>query len=69
MKSVIAKYPIKIGNVLISKGTKGETCDVIPIKIKNDFPNIEFKEGSSQILVKFPFVDECIVHIDQIKIV
>lgn len=66
MKSVTAKYPIKIGKILVPKGTVGTIADIE--EIRPHFPNIKCVEGSSQISVKFLDLEPCIVHISQLII-
>jgi len=68
MTSVTAKYPIKIGNTLVPKGTVGFIPNEPSDRIKSTFPNLVPNKDSQQVLVKFPNVDECIVHRTQVII-
>lgn len=66
MQSVIAKYPIKIGKVLVPAGTIGEVVDIK--NIQEYFPNIKYKANSKQILVSFLGLKACIIHTSQVII-
>jgi hypothetical protein len=57
---VKAKWPIKIGDVLVPAGTEGET--VAPTaRILEKFPGLREKPDGQMLLVKFPGLDECLV--------
>lgn len=64
MKTVISKYPIKIGPVLVPKGTLGEVANID--EMRESFPNITYKNNSTQIAIKFLGLNPCIVHVNQI---
>lgn len=64
MKTVTSKYPIKIGNVLVPKGTKGTLATLE--EVKKIFPNIKENQSSNQIAVKFLDLDWCIIHKSQL---
>ena len=64
MTKVIARYPIKIGEVLVPRGTAGEVADITDIQ--KDFPNIKYKNESEQVAVKFLGLKACIVHTSQL---
>jgi hypothetical protein len=64
MKTVIAKYPIKIGNVLVPKGAVGEIVDIE--EVRQNFPHISYKLNSKQISVSFLGLKPCIVHLSQL---
>ena len=61
---VKAKYPIKIGKVLIAAGSVGETVSLNEVKLV--FPNIKENKTSNQIAVRFPGLDWCLVHRKQL---
>jgi hypothetical protein len=63
---VVAKYPIKIGKVLVPKGTVGTIPTLDEVKII--WPTIEYKENSKQLPVKFLGLSICIVHTSQVII-
>ena len=62
---VTAKYPIRVGTVMIPTGTWGDITTLE--EARKLFPGIEPIEGSKQLCVKFPNVNPCIVHVDQVK--
>ena len=64
---VKAKYPIKIGKILIEKGTKGET---VPLSdVKKIFTSIKCNKESNQMAIKFSGLDNwCIVHKKQLDL-
>ncbi len=64
MKTVISKYPIKIGDVLVPAKTVGEIVGVD--EMRKYFPNISYKSDSSAVAVKFLELKPCIVHISQV---
>lgn len=64
MKKVVAKYPIKIGQTLIPKGTVGEVANIEEVRV--NFPKIEYKNESKQVAVKFLGLKPCIVHLSQL---
>lgn len=64
MKTVISKYPIMIGGILVPQGTVGTIADIEDIR--KDFPNICYKQDSNQIAVKFLELKPCIVHTSQV---
>lgn len=57
---VKAKWPIKIGDVLVPAGTIGETMAPTP-RMLEKFPGLAQKPGGAFLLVKFPGLDECLV--------
>ena len=64
MTKVIAKYPIKIGNVLVPKGAVGEIVDIE--EVRQNFPHISYELNSKQIAVSFLGLKACIVHTSQL---
>lgn len=64
--NVKAKYPIKIGKVLVSANTIGEVPDSLPESLKTAFPGLKPKPGSKFVPVIFPGLEACIVHKDQL---
>lgn len=61
---VKAKYPIKIGKVLVVKDSIGETIGLEEVRLV--FPNITENKASTQIAVRFPGLDRCLVHRKQL---
>ena len=61
---VIAKYPIKIGKILVPKGAIGIIATLE--EVRKIWPNIGVVEGSTQIGIKFLDLDVCIVHKNQL---
>lgn len=61
-----AKYPIKICNVLVPKGATGEIIVEPTTRIKETFPNLQYKKNGVLVLIKFENVLECLVHKDQL---
>ncbi len=57
---VTARYPIKIGSVMIPAGTTGSIV-AITDRIRSTFPNLRHAADSPYLLVKFPGVLECLV--------
>jgi len=66
-KPVKAKYPIRIGYILVPKGTPGEILSTPTPRILAAFPNIGKNPNSNQVVVKFPGVAECICHLNQLE--
>tara|TARA_R110000772_G_scaffold249530_2_gene363854 strand:+ start:36471 stop:36695 length:225 start_codon:yes stop_codon:yes gene_type:complete len=68
-KKIVAKFPIKCGEILIPKGVTGYVLDEPTSRIKESFPDIKFNSESNQILVQFNYRDtkEIIVHKTQIE--
>lgn len=64
--TVRAKYPIKIGAVLVPAQTVGEVLPQPTPRILESFPNLKFTENGQMYLVKFPEVPECLVRKDQV---
>jgi hypothetical protein len=64
MKKLIAKYPIKIGNILVPKGTEGIMASLE--EMQKIFPNIKYSSKSNQIGAKFFDLDPCVVHKSQV---
>lgn len=48
------KYPTKVGRTLYPAGTVVELLTATDILVKKDYPDIQYKEGSRQVAVKFP---------------
>jgi hypothetical protein len=57
---VKARFPIKIGDVLVTPGTVGEVVKPTP-RILAAFPGLSEKPDGAFLLVKFPGFDECLV--------
>lgn len=67
MQQVKAKYPIKIGDVLVPKDTVGELVSVAVVMIK--FPGIKSDADSAFVAVQFPGLDWCIIPKKQLEAV
>lgn len=53
-----AKYPIKVGNVLIPRGEIGTTVKIEDAEnVRRAFPNLKEKGNSDLYLVQFPTVN------------
>jgi len=65
MQQVRAKYPIKIGDTLVPKGTVGELVSVSVVMIK--FPGIKSDPASPFVAVQFPGLDWCIIPRKQVE--
>lgn len=67
MQQVRAKYPIKIGDALVPKGTVGELVSVSVVVVK--FPGIKADPNSPFVAVQFPGLDWCIIPKKQVEAV
>lgn len=64
---VIAKYPIKIGKILIPKGTEGKTKSLAESpEIKDFFTEIKEEINGAYCIVSFPGTKDCLVYPSQL---
>lgn len=65
MKEVSAKYPIKIGKMLVTADTVGKIADME--EVRNVFPGFgKSGKGGDFVAVSFPGLDWCVCHVKQL---
>jgi hypothetical protein len=66
--TVRLKYPAKVGKTLLPKGAEGQVIGVSNSpSIRATFPNLCHKDDGYFYIVRFPDLDDCLFHKDQLE--
>jgi hypothetical protein len=62
------KYPAKVGKVLLPKGTQGKAIGISNSpQMREQFPNLSERVDGWFYIVRFPDMDDCLFHKDQLE--